>query len=138
MINQNLIVEDFLGECVENIYLFFEDINDINQIPIQTTKIIISFQDKTIIISPITETDEIDVVLKPIKFYPSKSMFYKIYPLSNNKLNYIWNGVNNMGYSDMLCFSFFHLHPSIIILSEANKLLLFECNPISNNRIISS
>jgi hypothetical protein len=85
------------------------------------------FFNKSIIITPINETDELKVELSnqpTLNIESGKANLFS--PYVGKKLGMIWNCTNLRGYFDMYIIGFEYLHPNILILCEGNALLLFE------------
>jgi hypothetical protein len=128
MEGSKLTLEDFWGKELTAIEVICEP----EQKPTESqeqeiTKITFGFGDKSMVVTPIADTDEIDVSLtSQLAMHSSKNCSASLLEHIGSKLGFTWNCANLKGYSDMYILGFEDLHPDILILCEASELLLFE------------
>jgi hypothetical protein len=129
MAKNKLKIEDFWGEQLINT----EVITSYSTKEIE--KITLGFLNKSIIITPVSETDEIEVEFSSLPLLTSKTTTM-LSPYIGKKLGMIWNCTNLRGYFDMYIVGFEQLHPNILILCEGSALLLFEAHPFSSTTVV--
>ncbi len=125
-----LTIDDFLGEEIK-----FIDVKRDKYFPgtaqekSMIDEILVHFADKSIVIVPVAETDEIKVT-----FSKRKNTNEGIDTLEQNILskyigktfNQVWNCVNSNGYFDLYILGFSYLDPSVLVLCEGSTLRILE------------
>jgi hypothetical protein len=124
MAKSKIIIEDFWGQQLIN-----TEINTSYSTK-EIEKITLGFPTKSIIITPLSGTDEIEVEFSSLPLLTSKTTNI-LSPYIGKKLGMIWNCTNLRGYFDMYIVGFEQLHPNILILCEGSALLLFEAHPLA-------
>jgi hypothetical protein len=129
MAKNKLIIEDFWGEKLTGVEIVYSNETS-SPSRKEIEKIFLGFLNNSIIITPVSETDEIKVELSslPLLTKETTNMFL---PYLGKKLAVTWNCINSQGYFDMYTVGFEHLHPNIIILCKGSGLLLFEAHPLA-------
>ncbi|AFZ23254.1 hypothetical protein Cylst_0930 [Cylindrospermum stagnale PCC 7417] len=91
------------------------------------------FQDTTIILLPLSDTDEIEITEEkyhtPTSTTPSWGK-----SLINQNLMAVWVCENNQGYQDQVIFAFESLHPSFAFFAEGSAIKVFACEQISHEK----
>lgn len=93
------------------------------------------FHDTAVILQPLTETDEIEIVISSA---PSSSDSTLINSptwsssLLGKKLQMLWVCENHQGYRDQIIFAFEQLHPSIAFICEGSVLKVFRYQQITH------
>lgn len=89
-------------------------------------KIIIGIENQYIVITPLADTDEINVQIAKKIIQNDSSFLEEIFPqFVGFTLGYTWKAVNSRGYFDCFIIAFGSLKPDLIILSEGSVLKLF-------------
>jgi hypothetical protein len=102
------------------------------------------FQDTVVILQPLADTDEIEIILSSdLSFInqssPSSDSTLIHSPtwcssLLGKKLQMVWICENQQGYRDQIIFAFEHLHPSIAFICEGSVLKVFRYQQITHTR----
>lgn len=105
------------------------------------------FTSTKIILQPIADTDEIDIILKS-ETYRRTPFLPKVMALElgsredgeddpnwynsfiGKKLQTVWVCENSQGYRDQIIFAFEYLHPNISFVAEGSVLKVFQCQQI--------
>lgn len=93
------------------------------------------FQDTTVTLLPVTDTDEIEILYTTATTPLSANTPSWCQPFLGKKLMTVWVCENDQGYRDQVIFAFEYLRPSIAFIAECSSLLVFRCEPIY--RVIS-
>ena len=94
-------------------------------------KLVLIFNERSIMITPIPDTDELNIEFvnntNQVNSDSSKTIFNEFI---GKKLSFTWKAVNSNGYFDLLVFAFDNLQPDISILSEGSSLKFFKMTMI--------
>ena len=93
------------------------------------------FHDTAVILQPIADTDEIEILYTTATTPLSANTPSWCQPFLGKKLMTVWVCENDQGYRDQVIFAFEYLRPSIAFIAECSSLLVFRCEPIY--RVIS-
>jgi Family of unknown function (DUF6334) len=96
------------------------------------------FQNQTLTLKPIAETDEIELLQTP-----TLQLTTTVSPdwgrsFLGKKLQTLWKCENAQGYQDQIILAFEHLQPSLAFLSEGSVLKVFQNQPIQKQQASSS
>ena len=130
-----LKIEDFWGEALMAIEIKYDAGQNLSKNQDQEIeKIVFGFSNKSIVITPVVDTDEIAVRLvhQPVTA-STKNYHESLAKHLGSKLGFVWACTNLKGYSDMYVLAFDNLHPDILILCEASELLLFETKRLKHS-----
>jgi hypothetical protein len=100
------------------------------------------FQDTAVILQPLADTDEIEILLSSVPSLLNQSLSSSDSTLINSpswsssllgkKLQMIWVCENHQGYRDQIIFAFEQLHPSIAFICEGSVLKVFRYHQITH------
>jgi len=104
----------------------------------------LSFQDTAVILKPLADTDEIEVVLGLNAIADTSATAYALespngiaeknpewsHSFLGKKLQTVWVCENAQGYRDQIIFAFEQLHPSIAFVAECSVLNVFRFEQI--------
>lgn len=93
-------------------------------------KIQLVFQDTTITLLPIYDTDEVEILLETATVPAVEDTLFWCESFIGKKLMTVWVCDNNQGYRDQVIFAFEYLHPSITFVAECSSLRVFLCEPV--------
>lgn len=103
-------------------------------------KITLFFENKVIILSPISDTDEIEIMIKHYHNHGQKinNPFWG-QSFVNKKLMTVWVCDNYQGYQDQVIFALGYLKPSLAFVSEGSAIKVFKyeqiCQAIYNKNL---
>lgn len=111
-------------------------------------KITLFFENKMIILSPISDTDEIEIMSKDYNNHGQKinTPFWG-QSFVNKKLMTVWICDNDQGYQDQVIFALGYLKPSLAFVSEGSTIKVFKSeqiyrtilnNNLSENKVLVS
>lgn len=83
------------------------------------------FQDITITLLPLADTDEIEIVQQDMANLLAANTPSWCQPFIGRKLMTIWVCNNDQGYQDQVIFAFDSLHPSISFIVEGSVIKIF-------------
>lgn len=100
------------------------------------------FQDAAVILQPLADTDEIEIVLSSVPSLLDQSPSSSNSTLINSsswmssllgkKLQMVWVCENHQGYRDQIIFAFEQLHPSIAFICEGSVLKGFRYQQVTH------
>lgn len=95
------------------------------------------FQSSAIILQPLVDTDEIEIISSSVPSSPDLNLINS--PtwcsfLLGKKLQMVWVCENNQGYQDQIIFAFEQLHPTIAFIAEGSVLKVFRYQQISREK----
>ena len=93
------------------------------------------FQDTAVILQPLADTDEIEIVISSASSSISSTLISSptwCSSLLGKKLQMVWVCENHQGYRDQVIFAFEQLHPSIAFICEGSVLKVFCYQQITN------
>lgn len=93
-------------------------------------KIQLFFQDSTITLLPIADTDEIEIIQENINTLSEENTPSWCQSLLGKKLMTVWICENDQGYRDQVIFAFEYMRPSIAFVAEGSVLKAFRHEPI--------
>ncbi|MGK7904420.1 MAG: DUF6334 family protein [Hormoscilla sp.] len=93
-------------------------------------KVQLIFPDRTVILQPLADTDEIEIILKSTTLTSLTNHPTWCSSLLGKKLQTVWVCENDQGYQDQIIFAFDRLHPSIAFIAEGSVLKAFHCEQI--------
>lgn len=103
-------------------------------------KVTLFFENQIIILSPIYDTDEIEIIIKDYQNHGEKinTPFWG-QSFVNKKLMTVWVCDNDQGYQDQVIFALGYLKPSLAFVSEGSAIKVFKyeqiCQAISNKNL---
>lgn len=92
------------------------------------------FQDAAVILQPLADTDEIEIVISAAPSSLSSTLISSptwCSSLLGKKLQMLWVCENHQGYRDQVIFAFEQLHPSIAFIAEGSVLKVFRYQQIT-------
>ena len=100
------------------------------------------FQDTSIILQPLVDTDEIEILSSSVPSSPnstfrqaqSTALFNSptwCSSLLGKKLQMVWVCENQQGYQDQVIFAFEQLHPTIAFIAEGSVIKVFRYQQIT-------
>ncbi|MFB2835481.1 DUF6334 family protein [Floridanema evergladense] len=125
-----------------------------NELWLEKVKLI--FQDQELILQPIADTDEIEIIVKPKSLMPINQVAMPTNPMVMEELvssskrleNHIWYNAfigkklqtvwvceNSQGYRDQIILAFQHLHPSVSFVAEGSVIKVFSLEQIKQKKI---
>ena len=94
------------------------------------------FQKKTIVMTPIVETDEIEIeTISTVSSELTKTPPWGDFMIGK-KLQMVWVCKNSQGYKDQILFAFDRLEPSIAFISEGSVIKAFHYKQIYKKYLI--
>ena len=93
------------------------------------------FQDTAVILQPLADTDEIEIVISSVPSSLSSTLINSptwCSSLLGKKLQTVWVCENHQGYRDQIIFAFEQLHPSIAFICEGSVLKVFRYQQITH------
>ncbi|MGB3264659.1 MAG: DUF6334 family protein [Microcoleus sp.] len=93
-------------------------------------KIQLVFQDTTVTLLPISDTDEVEILVENATVPAVANTPFWCESFIDKKLMTVWVCDNDQGYQDQVIFAFEYLHPSITFVAECSSLLVFLCEPV--------
>ena len=93
------------------------------------------FHDAAVILQPIVDTDEIELVISSVPSSLSSTLINSpswCSSLLGKKLQMVWVCENHQGYRDQIIFAFEQLHPSIAFICEGSVLKVFRYQQITH------
>lgn len=93
-------------------------------------KVQLVFQDTTVTLLPISDTDEVEILLETATVTAVADTLFWCKSLIGKKLMTVWVCENDQGCRDQVIFAFEYLHPSIMFVAECSSLLAFICEPV--------
>ncbi|MBD2182506.1 hypothetical protein H6S82_28795 [Planktothrix sp. FACHB-1355] len=93
-------------------------------------KIQLFFQDTTVTLLPIADTDEIEIIQETASTHSAENTPSWCQSLLGKKLTTVWICENDRGYRDLVIFAFEYLHPSIAFVAECSVLNVFRYEAI--------
>jgi hypothetical protein len=93
------------------------------------------FQDAAVILQPLADTDEIEIVISSAPSSLSSTLISSptwYSSLLSKKLQMVWVCENHQGYRDQVIFAFEQLHPSIAFVAEGSVLKVFRYQQVTN------
>lgn len=93
-------------------------------------KVQLVFKDTTVTLLPISDTDEVQILLETATVHDVADTPFWCKSLIGKKLMTVWVCDNDQGYRDQVIFAFEYLHPSITFVAECSSLLVFLCEPV--------
>jgi hypothetical protein len=93
------------------------------------------FQDAAVILQPLADTDEIEIVISSAPSSLSSTLINSptwCSSLLGKKLQMVWMCENHQGYRDQIIFAFEQLHPSIAFMCEGSVLKVFRYQQITH------
>jgi hypothetical protein len=93
-------------------------------------KIQLFFQDTIITLLPLSDTDEIEIILETNTDFSGVDTPSWCQSFLDKKLMTIWVCDNDQGYRDQVIFAFEYLHPSLAFVAECSSLIVFRHEPI--------
>ncbi|MEG3975068.1 DUF6334 family protein [Microcoleus sp. herbarium8] len=93
-------------------------------------KVQLVFQDKTITLLPISDTDEVEILLETATVPAVPDTPFWCESFIGKKLMTVWVCDNDQGYRDQVIFAFEYLHPNITFVAECSSLRVFLCEPV--------
>jgi hypothetical protein len=93
------------------------------------------FHDAAVILQPIVDTDEIELVISSVPSSLSSTLINSpswCSSLLGKKLQMVWVCENHQGYRDQIIFAFEQLHPSIAFFCEGSVLKVFRYQQITH------
>lgn len=135
--NNKVGIDELLGQKVKRIKVSQNNIFDTPRNELMVDEVLIYLDNKIIVLRPITETDEIEVLVKDQQVENFELSNVEILPqFVNSKLSYTWECFNTNNYFDTFMMAFDNLKPNVAILCDGNvlKILLLEelPNSVSN------
>lgn len=91
------------------------------------------FQDTTITLLPLIDTDEIEITEEKCHAPTSTTLSWGK-SLINQNLMAVWVCENNQGYQDQVIFAFESLHPSFAFVAECSAIKVFAYEQIYNEK----
>ncbi|MGB5960207.1 MAG: DUF6334 family protein [Coleofasciculaceae cyanobacterium] len=103
------------------------------------------FQDTSIILQPLADTDEIEIVSSSVPSSPNSTFRQPqstalinsptwCSSMLGKKLQMAWVCENQQGYQDQVIFAFEQLHPSIAFIAEGSVLKVFRYQQITHEQ----
>ena len=93
------------------------------------------FHDTAVILQPLADTDEIEIVISSAPSSLSSTLINSptwCSSLLGKKLQMVWVCENHQGYRDQIIFAFEQLHPSIAFICEGSVLKVFRYQQVTN------
>jgi hypothetical protein len=93
------------------------------------------FPDAAVILQPLADTDEIEIVISSAPSSLSSTLISSstwCSSLLGKKLQMVWVCENHQGYRDQLIFAFEQLHPSIAFIAEGSVLKVFRYQQVTH------
>jgi len=93
------------------------------------------FQDTAVILQPLADTDEIEIVISSAASSLSSTLISSptwCSSLLGKKLQMVWVCENHQGYRDQVIFAFEKLHPSMAFIAEGSVLKVFRYQQITH------
>jgi hypothetical protein len=93
------------------------------------------FDDTAVILQPLTETDEIELVISSAPSSSDSTLINSptwCSSLLGKKLQMVWVCENHQGYRDQVIFAFEQLHPSIAFVAEGSVLKVFRYQQVTH------
>jgi hypothetical protein len=133
-----------IGKTLQGIRTIAETDFDINEACYALVELI--FQDYTIVLKPIADTDEIEFTQLPTTAPIKSTAPDWATNLLHQKLQTFWLSENAQGYQDQVTFAFGQLQPNVIFLAEGSTIKVFQCLPVmvraaataSSNSVLAS
>lgn len=94
----------------------------------------LSFQDTTITLLPLADTDEIEVLQENTTVSSLADTPFWCKSFLGKKLMTVWVCENDQGYRDQVIFAFEYLHPSIAFVAEGSVLKAFRYEQIKREK----
>lgn len=121
MAKDNIELEALLGQRVKKIVVDQNTVFDAPRSKLIVDKVLIYLETKVLVIKPLTETDEIEILIKDSVARES-SWVDILGEFVNSKLSYTWQCFNTNNYFDVFMLAFGSLRPSMAVLSEGSAL----------------
>jgi hypothetical protein len=99
-----------------------------NELCLEQVKLL--FQEQTIILSPISDTDEIEILRENEVDKSTINTPSWCQSFLGKKLMTVWVCDNDQGYQDQVIFAFGYLRPSLAFVSEGSVIKVFNYEPI--------
>lgn len=93
-------------------------------------KVQLLFQDTTVTLLPIADTDEIEIIQETTNTPSAENTPSWCQSLLGKKLMTVWVCENDQGYRDQVIFAFEYMRPSIAFVAEGSVLKAFHHQPI--------
>ncbi len=111
-------------------------------------KVTLFFENQLIILSPIFDTDEIEILIEDYHNHGEKiNIPFWGESFANKKLMTVWICDNDQGYQDQVIFALGYLKPSLAFISEGSAIKVFKYeqiyraipdNNLSENKVLVS
>lgn len=88
------------------------------------------FTDKMIVLQPIVDTDEIEIIHENTIAPVSEQFPIWCSGLLGKTLQTVWICENAQGYRDQVIFAFDRLHPTLALIAEGSVLKVFRCEQL--------
>ncbi len=95
------------------------------------------FQDAVVILQPLVDTDEIEIISSSTPLSPDSTLVNSpdwCSSLLGKKLQMVWVCENQQGYQDQIIFAFEQLHPTIAFVAEGSVLKVFRYQQITHKQ----
>ncbi|MDB5033810.1 MAG: hypothetical protein JWQ98_1051 [Chlorobi bacterium] len=90
-------------------------------------EITVVFEEKTIVLLPLPDTDEINIEVVPTIKSSKRRKRHQLFPiLSGKALLGVWICNNDQGYQDLMVLAFEYLQPNIGVLAEGSVLKVLQ------------
>ncbi|MDB5032787.1 MAG: hypothetical protein JWQ98_28 [Chlorobi bacterium] len=94
-----------------------------NDYGIDFDEIVLFFEESTVILRPISETDEISIGIGPGSRVDRRRRRVQLFPdLIGKQLNFSWISANNQGYQDLIVMAFDGTTPNFGVLCVGSML----------------
>jgi hypothetical protein len=121
MAKDNIELDVLLGQRIKKIVVDQNTVFDEPRSKLIADKVLIYLDTKVLVIKPLTETDEIEILIKDSVARES-SWVDILGEFVNSKLSYTWQCFNTNNYFDVFMLAFGSLRPSMAVLSEGSAL----------------
>lgn len=95
------------------------------------------FQDTVVILQPLVDTDEIEIINSSIPLSSDSTLVNSptwCSSLLGKKLQMAWVCENQQGYQDQIIFAFEQFHPTIAFIAEGSVLKVFRYQQITHKQ----
>lgn len=110
---------------------------EFNSTELCLARIQLIFQDTVVILQPLVDTDEIELIISSVPSSPDSKLINSptwCSSLLGKKLQMAWVCENHQGYQDQIIFAFEQLHPTISFIAEGSVLKVFRYQQITRKQ----
>jgi hypothetical protein len=132
MVESDLLI----GKTLQGIHAIAETEFNLNEACYALVELV--FQDYTIVLKPIADSDEIEFTqistTDPIKLVAPNWATN----LLQQKLQTFWLSENAQGYQDQVTFAFGQLQPNLMFIAEGSAIKVFQCLPVPTRSVATA